>query len=165
MSKFQKYLDRSFKFFMAILICNFAGILGSLFNSISIQEWYGSLNFPSFAPPNWVFGPVWTILFIMMGIALYLVWNSHKWFGKKEKRNALWFFGVQLVLNVLWSGLFFGIRCPGCALFEIIILWLFIGLTIIKFYKISKPSAYLLIPYWVWVTFATVLNFAFVILN
>jgi len=142
------------KLVLAILVCEVAGLIGSIFTFPSIPTWYASLVKPSFNPPGWLFAPVWTILFALMGISLYLAWPA----GKKA-------FGAQLLLNVLWSVLFFGFHSPLLAFIEIIILWIAILLNIIVFYKKSKPAAYLLIPYLLWVSFAAALNLFIVILN
>ena len=147
------------KLIISLVICQLAGVIGSFFNINSIPTWYATLNKPSFNPPNWVFGPVWTTLFLLMGISLYLVWT------KGFTKQALIFFSIQLFLNILWSALFFGLRSPLSALIEIIILWAFILLTIISFYKISKIAGILLIPYILWVSFAAVLNFSIYLLN
>jgi len=142
----------------AILICELSGVIGSAFTYQSIPEWYNAtLNKPSFSPPNWLFAPVWVALYLLMGISAYLIWE--KGTRKKEVRNALSIFGVQLVLNTLWSILFFGLRCPLCGFVEIILLWLAIAATIIKFKRLSITAALLLIPYILWVSFAMVLNF------
>jgi len=143
----------------AILICELAGVIGSLFTYQSIQDWYntGKLNKPAFSPPNWLFAPVWVTLYLLMGISAYLIWE--KGIKKKKVRDSLMVFGAQLVLNALWSVLFFGLRCPLCGFIEIILLWVAMVLTILKFYKISRAAAALLIPYILWVTFAMILNF------
>lgn len=142
----------------AILICELSGVIGSVFTYQSISDWYNAkLKKPSFTPPSWLFGPVWVTLYLLMGISAYLVWK--KGMKKKEVKNALSIFGIQLVLNTLWSVLFFGLRCPLCGFIEIIILWIAIVLSILKFYKVSKAAALLLIPYIFWVTFAMILNF------
>ncbi|MBW3022657.1 tryptophan-rich sensory protein [Candidatus Woesearchaeota archaeon] len=148
---------------ISLAVCQLAGFIGSIFNVSSIPTWYETLNKPSFNPPNWIFAPVWTTLFVLMGISLYLVWS--KGLKKKGVKSAVYVFGGQLALNTLWSILFFGLRSPTLAFVEIIILWLAILWTIIKFYKISKTAAYLLIPYIAWVSFAVLLNFVFVLLN
>jgi benzodiazapine receptor len=144
--------------FVAILICEAAGLIGTIFTSDSISTWYTTITKPSFNPPNWIFGPVWTTLFALMGVALYLVW-------KQRNRKALYIFGAQLVLNILWSVIFFGLHSPMWAFVEIVILWLMILWTILTFYKINKVAAYLLVPYILWVSFASVLNFAIWRLN
>ncbi len=151
------------KLVAAILVCEFAGIIGSVFTIPSIPTWYASIQKPSFNPPSWVFAPVWTLLFLLMGISLYLVWIEG--WKKRNVRKAILIFGVQLALNVLWSLLFFGLKSPFYALLEIVILWLAILLTIIEFYKISKKAALLLVPYLLWVSFASILNFYVWMLN
>ena len=145
----------------SILLCEGAGILGSFFVVSSITTWYNLLNKPSFFPPNSVFGPVWGSLYFLMGIALYLVWSSK---GKSVK-HAVNLFYIQLGLNVIWSIIFFGIRNLSLGFIEIIVLWIMIIVTIIAFYKISKPAAFLLYPYLAWVTFAGYLNLAVWVLN
>lgn len=148
------------KLFTSIIICELAGVVGSIFTTPAIGTWFKTLVKPVFAPPNWVFGPVWSILFFLMGISLYLVWSK-----KGNKEQALQFFAIQLFLNIAWSFLFFGLRSPYLAFIEIIFLWIAILFTIIKFYKIQKTSAYLLLPYILWVSFAAVLNYSLWILN
>jgi len=147
----------------AILFCQAAGLIGSIFTVQGVNTWYLTLNKPSFNPPSWVFGPVWTTLFLFMGISLYIVWNRSK--NQESRKIAIIFFIIQWVLNILWSLFFFALQNPFLALIEIIILWIFILLTIIYFYKISKWSAYLLIPYILWVSFAAFLNYNLFILN
>lgn len=152
------------KFSISILVCLFAGIIGSFFTASSIPNWYSILNKPFFNPPNYIFGPVWTTLYILMGISLYLVWNNK---NKKSKniKSFYKFFAIQLILNALWSLLFFGLKSPLLGFIEIIFLWLFILLSIISSYRISKIASYLLIPYILWVSFATVLNLYILLLN
>jgi len=168
------------KFITSLIICQMAGILGSIFTMPKINTWYATLNKPSFTPPGWFIGLVWTILFFLMGISLYLVWSKNweiklppesdrkkawnrisekLWFGSWREENAALIFALQLALNILWSVVFFGLRSPGFAFFEILMLWFAILYTIINFYRISKPASYLLIPYILWVTFASFLNF------
>ena len=149
------------KLIIAIIICQAAGAIGSIFTSQSVSTWYLTLNKPSFNPPGWVFGPVWTLLFLLMGVSLYLVWQK----GFKKHKKALYFFSIQYVLNIAWSYFFFYLQNPLAGFIEILILWLFILLTIIYFYKVSKPAAYLLIPYILWVSFAAVLNYFLYLLN
>ena len=146
------------KLVASVGICLAAGAIGSIFTSKSVSTWYSTINKPSFNPPNWLFGPVWTTLFILMGVALYLVWTI----GDKQ---AIIFFAVQLLLNILWSVLFFGLKAPFFAFIEIIILWAAILMTIFVFYKVSPKAAYLLVPYILWVTFAAILNFSIWRLN
>ena len=142
---------------ISIAICLLAGVLGSVFTTPAIPTWYATLIKPSFAPPNWLFFPVWTALFIMMGISLFLVWQ--KGLENVQIKIAISIFGVQLILNVIWSAAFFGLRSPLAGLIEICILWIFILVTILKFMKISKTAGLLLIPYIFWVSFAAVINF------
>lgn len=148
---------------VAIITSELAGIVGSLFTVSAVREWYPTLIRPSFAPPSWVFGPVWTTLFALMGVAAWLVWE--KGTRRQDVRVALGAFLVQLVLNTLWSIIFFGMQSLGGALMEIALLWLAIAATIILFARISKPAAWLLAPYILWVSFAAYLNYAFWVLN
>lgn len=141
---------------LSIGICLGAGILGSFFTVSSIPTWYATLNKPEFSPPNWIFAPVWTILYILMGYSLYLVWT------KKKVPSIFW---IQLILNATWSIVFFGMRNPSLALVDIVALWVTIVLTIKAFYKINKTAAYLLLPYLLWVSFASILNLMIVLLN
>jgi len=146
-----------FKFILCILIAEGAGILGSIATFSSVKTWYlTDLVKPSWNPPSWLFGPVWTILFFLMGVALYLVWT---------KKNNLFWFWVQLVLNVTWSYLFFGFHSPSFAFFEIIFLWFAIFKTILEFKKYNKTASYLLLPYLAWVSFASFLNLTIALLN
>ena len=150
------------RLFVAIVVCQLAGIIGSVFTVASIPTWYASLNKPFFNPPNWLFGPAWIVLYTLMGISLYLVLEK----GLNEKTKIpLAFFGVQLALNALWSILFFGLQLPMVAFFEIVLLWIAIAFTIYNFYPISKKAAYLLIPYICWVSFAALLNYSIWVLN
>ena len=151
------------KLVISILIPLIASAIGSFFTSTSVSTWYIGLNKPVFNPPNWIFGPVWTTLYILMGISLYLVWN--KGIKTKKAKAAVTIFSIQLALNILWSVIFFGLKSPLFAFIEIIFLWSAILMTIIYFYRISKPASYLLIPYILWVSFAAVLNFYLFILN
>ncbi len=147
----------------AVLVSESAGILGSVFTVSSVTNWYSSLIKPDIAPPSWVFGPVWTTLFALMGIAAFLIWQ--KGLDRKDVKIALGIFVFQLVLNILWSIIFFGFRAPGAALVEILFLWFAILVTVVAFVKISKPAAWLLVPYIFWVTFAAYLNLSFWVLN
>ena len=151
------------KLTVSVLACLLAGFIGSIATMPSIPTWYASLQKPAFNPPNWIFGPVWTTLFIMMGVAAFLVWD--KGLENKKVRISLAIFGLQLLLNVLWSILFFGLQSPLYAFIDIIMLWASILATIIYFYRISAAAAYLLIPYILWVSFASILNLSIVILN
>ena len=145
---------------LAILLCNLAGFIGSVFTMPSIPTWYAALVKPAFNPPNWIFGPVWTLLYILMGIALYLVWQK-----RAGARAAIWLFLVHLVINALWSVVFFGWHEILWAFVVIILLWLMIVALIWMFYKVNKTAAYLLVPYLLWVSFASLLNYALWSLN
>lgn len=151
------------KLTVAVVGSEAAGIIGSVFTASSIPTWYATIVRPEFSPPNWIFGPVWTTLYALMGIAAFLVWR--KGLDRKEVKVALGIFLLQLVLNSLWSIIFFGLQNPGAAFIEIIFLWLAIVATIIAFAKISKPAAWLLAPYILWVSFAAYLNYAIWALN
>lgn len=151
------------KLVMAIIGCELAGILGTPFTAIAIPTWYATLEKPFFSPPNWLFGPVWTLLYLLMSIAVYLVWKKKG--QKKLVRKALILFCVQLFLNAIWTPLFFGLHSPLLGLIDIIVLLLFIVLTMIAFSKVSKLATYILIPYLLWVSFATLLNASLLLLN
>ena len=147
----------------AILFCLIVGSSGSLVTMTGPGSWYDSLQKPFFTPPGWVFAPVWITLFTLMGIALYLVWESGS--DRSEVKAALILFGIQFVLNILWSFFFFGLRSPLLGLVDIIVLWVLIAVTIRAFYRVKRSAAYLLIPYIAWVTLATALNGAIYIMN
>ena len=146
-----------------LLITQAAGLLGASFTTPAIPTWYASINKPFFNPPNWIFAPVWTILYILMAIAAYYISISKV--AKRIKRQALIYYFIQLVLNSLWSMVFFGLRNPLLGFLIILILWTMIFLTMLKFLKIKNISFYLMLPYISWVSFAAVLNFSIVILN
>jgi len=151
------------KLVIAIFFSELAGIIGSIFTGRSLSTWYAALRKPAFSPPNSLFAPVWTTLFLLMGIAAYLVWVKD---GSNPKvRLALGTFLVQLILNIFWSYLFFGLQNPLAAFIEIIFLWLAILATIVVFWRVSRTAAWLLVPYLLWVSFAAVLNFSIVQLN
>lgn len=156
-------INNTFKLIISIVVSELAGIIGSVFTIPSVGNWYAGLVKPSLNPPAWVFGPVWTTLFALMGIAAFIIWK--KGLDRKEVKIALGIFIGQLVLNTLWSIIFFGLHSPGGALIEIIFLWLAILATIILFAKISKAAAWLLAPYILWVSFAAYLNYMLWILN
>ena len=150
------------KFVVSILMCQAAGTIGSLFTSSSIPTWYAMLNKPAFNPPNWIFAPVWIFLYILMGISFYLIWI------KSDVPNfgfLLSAFLLQLVLNAFWTIIFFGLKSPLYAFIEIIILWIMILICIISFYPVSKAASILLIPYILWVSLASILNFSLWRLN
>jgi benzodiazapine receptor len=142
---------------ISILICQCAGFIGSLFTRPSIPTWYATLAKPPFTPPNWIFSPVWIALFLLMGISLFLIWR--RGLAERKVRVALGCFGAQLIFNIVWSALFFGLRSPLAGFIDIAVLWGAIALTIFYFLKISKMAGVLLLPYIVWISFAAVLNF------
>ena len=135
---------------------------GSLFTADAVPSWYADLARPSWAPPNWLFGPVWTALYLMMAAAAWLVYLKG---GLAPNRAALGLYGLQLALNAIWTPLFFGLRMPGVAFAEIILMWLAILATMLLFFRIRKAGGWLLLPYLCWVTFASFLNFAIWRLN
>jgi tryptophan-rich sensory protein len=134
-----------------------AGTIGGLSTYEAIPTWYERIAKPAWTPPNWLFGPVWTVLYVLMGVAAWLVWRRGGW---GEQSRALGLFVVQLVLNALWSYLFFGLRSPGLAFGELVVLWVAILLTLLAFWRVSRGAGALLVPYLAWVTFAGALNFA-----
>lgn len=152
-----------FALLLFVAVSEFAGLIGSLFTTPAIPKWYAGLQRSALNPPSWVFAPVWTTLFVLMGVAAFLVWRERG--NRREVKNALSVFGLQLALNALWSVIFFGWRSPSFAFLEIILLWLAIIWTTVLFYRISRPAAYLFVPYLLWVTFAAYLNFAVAALN
>lgn len=156
-------MKEAYKFIVSLVLCFIAGLVGSVFTFSAISNWYGLLNRPSFAPPNWLFGPVWTTLYFLMGISLFLVWR--KFSSEKKVGRSLILFFVHLFFNSTWSIVFFGLHQIFLALLVILVLWLMIIAVILNFYKIDKAAAYLLMPYLYWVTFASVLNYSFWLLN
>jgi tryptophan-rich sensory protein len=155
-------MNKLLKLFLTVLICEGVGILGSIFTIPAITTWYQTLNKPQFSPPNFIFGPVWITLYFLMGVSIYLVLEQKL---KKEKNTIIIFFSLQLLLNFLWSIIFFYLHLPLLAFLEILFLWGSILFLIIKFWKFSKPASYLLVPYLLWVSFATILNASIVTLN
>ena len=151
------------KLIVSLGVCQAAGFIGSIFTRPAISTWYAELSKPRFTPPDWVFGPVWIALYILMGIAAFLVWR--KGLDNKLVRLALLCFVVQLVLNALWTPLFFGLRSPLAGLIDIVLLLSAIDLTTILFLRISKPAGVLLVPYILWVFFAMILNASIFLLN
>ena len=151
------------KLIVSILVCLAAGFIGSLFTRPAVSTWYAELSKPRFTPPDWVFGPVWTALYILMGIAAFLVWR--RGWHHQVVRKALAVFGVQLILNALWSYLFFGLKSPMAGLIGIAVLGLAIILTVQRFLQVSRTAGLLLIPYFLWVAFATGLNLSIWWLN
>ena len=150
-------MNRYTKILICVASCLAIGFLSGQVTKDAIITWYQTIIKPSFNPPNWVFAPVWSLLFTFMGIAAGLVWNKIE-SNKEVVKKALIFFVVQLALNSLWSYLFFGLQNPLLALIEIVLLWLMIYETYNQFVKIDKIAAYLFIPYLAWVGFAMILN-------
>ena len=159
------------KLVLAIAASEVAGIAGALFTAPAISSgWYAALVKPALNPPAWVFGPVWTTLYALMGVSLFLIWKQHSNILQNVGMLRMWKMGiavffVQLILNALWPALFFGLHSPRMAFVGIIFLWLAILLTIIAFAKISKPAAWLLAPYILWISFAAYLNYSIWMLN
>lgn len=153
---------KAFKLLTFIVICEGVGILGAVFTIPAIPTWYAVLNKPPLTPPNWIFGPVWTTLYFLMGISLFLILEKKL---KKQRNFLIGLFATQLLLNFLWSLIFFGWHQPVIAFIEIIFLWATIALLIISFWRFSKSAAILLVPYIFWVSFASLLNLYIVLLN
>lgn len=149
--------------FVSILASQLAGFIGAFATTPAIPGWYANLVKPFFNPPSWIFGPVWTLLYTLMGISLYLIWV--KGYQKKKIKEGVWLFFAHLAFNTLWSLVFFGLKNVGLAFIVIVILWAMIAYLIKTFWKIDKRASYLLIPYLAWVSFASVLNFYIWILN
>jgi benzodiazapine receptor len=145
---------------LALPLC--LGAIAGLFTAEAVPEWYETLNRPSFNPPNWLFGPVWTTLYMLLGISLFLIWKQS---ASKERNLAIFVFLLQQALNFGWSFIFFYFNMIGFALIEIILLWISIIVMLVLFYKIKPMTAYINIPYLIWVTFATILNASYYILN
>lgn len=150
------------KLIISILLPLSVGAIAGMFTSQAVPIWYASLNRPFFSPPNWVFGPVWTSLYILLGISFFLIWKEK---ASKERDLAIKVFLVQMLLNFAWSFLFFYFNLIGAALIEIILLWTSIAAMIYLFYKIKPVAAYMNIPYLLWVSFATILNAGYYFLN
>jgi benzodiazapine receptor len=151
------------KLLVSLVACQFAGAIGSIFTTPAIPTWYATLQKPSFSPPNWLFAPAWITLYLLMGVAAFLIWRQG--LAQKGVRAALVIFLVQLVLNALWSVVFFGLQSPLWGVVVIIALWIAILITIIKFFKLSTAAGSLMLPYILWVSFAAVLNIAVFMLN
>ncbi len=147
----------------SLALCQGAGAVGGWATAASLREWYPLLRKPWFTPPNWLFPVAWTLFFLLMGIALFLVWSQGS--STPGVAPALAIFGVHLVLNMLWSVFFFTLRSPGWALVELVLFWLSIVASILAFAPVSRAAAWLLVPYLVWVTFAGLLNWSIWRLN
>jgi tryptophan-rich sensory protein len=150
-------MNKISRILVVVVTCLVVGYFSGMVTRSAITTWYPTLIKPSFNPPNWVFAPVWSMLYVMMGVAAGLVWNRID-YDKEIVKKALVLFAIQLALNALWSYLFFGLKNSMLAGVEIVILWLMIYETYLKFSKINKISGYLMIPYLLWVSFAMVLN-------
>ena len=151
------------KLIASIVVCQLAGLLGAIFTSSAIPTWYATLEKPPFVPPDWTFSVVWTFLYLLMSLSLYLVWMNGR--DRGDVRLAMDVFGVQLFLNFLWSVIFFSLRSPLLGVIEIIFLWFAIVATIWLFYRISRLAGALLMPYLAWVSFAALLNYYIWLLN
>jgi benzodiazapine receptor len=151
------------KLVTSVVVCQLAGIIGSVFTASSVSTWYAALRKPSFTPPGWVFGPVWISLYALMGVAAYLVWRSG--LSHREVRIALTLFVAQLIVNAFWSAMFFGLKSPLAGLVDISVLWVLILLTIFYFLKVSTTAGLLLVPYVLWVSFAAILNYSIWAMN
>jgi benzodiazapine receptor len=151
------------RLFFSLAACFSAGFIGSIFTRDSVVNWYTLLHKPTFTPPSWLFAPVWFLLYALMGISAFLIWR--KGIKDFQVKEGLIIFIIQLLLNILWSYAFFGLKSPLYGLIVIVPLWTAVLLTIINFYRISRTASFLLIPYIVWISYATVLNFSIYILN
>jgi len=159
MSNFEKF----YKLLISLAFCQLAGFLGSIATSTTVSDWFMALQKPALMPPGWVFGVVWTVLFILMGIALWLVWINGA--PVKRKKTALILFGAQWVLNILWSVIFFSLRELFWSNIELAVLFGLVAATIVYFFKQSKPAGYLLLPYLLWLCAAAYLNISIYLLN
>ena len=158
-----KTISPIWKLIISILICETTGIASGLIANTGMNAWFDALNKPSWNPPAFLFAPVWTFLYLLMGISLWLIWKSAA--PVAQKSNAIILFSLQLFLNFWWSIIFFKFHSPAFALVDIILLLILILFTIISFSKLSKPAAWLLVPYIAWVSFATILNYSIWVLN
>ncbi|MSU55943.1 MAG: tryptophan-rich sensory protein [Candidatus Taylorbacteria bacterium] len=162
-------IRKALQLVVSVAVSELAGIIGAAFTAPSIPTWYAGLVKPALNPPAWIFGPVWTTLYALMGTSLFLIWSSYakasEGLGKTKIVRASWMFFIQLALTIFWSIFFFGMQNPALAFADIILLWLAILTTIILFYRISKPASYLLLPYILWVSFAVYLNYSLWMLN
>ncbi len=154
--------SKLFKLIVSIALPLSLGAVAGIFTAQSVPEWYATLIRPSFNPPNWIFGPVWTSLYILMGISLFIIWKEK---ATRGRDRAILSFMLQLLLNFGWSFIFFYFHLIGFALVEIILLWISIVMTMILFHKIKPIAAYINIPYLLWVSFATILNASYYLLN
>lgn len=155
-------MNKFLKILVAVSLPLLVGSIAGLATSPNIKSWYAYLQKPVFSPPNWIFGPMWSLLYILMGVGLYMIWESEK--GELRTR-ALKFFFIQLAFNFAWSFIFFEFRLIGVAFFEILLVWISVAAMIYTFYPVNKKAALLQIPYILWVTFASLLNGAVWALN
>jgi translocator protein len=139
-----------------IVVCFAAASVGSFITNTSVNTWYAQLRKPDWTPPNWIFGPVWTMQYVLMAVSAWLVWRSTEW---SVAKSGLVLFGIQLALNTLWSLLFFGLREVRLAFVEIMLLWMMVVATVVSFLPLSRLAAWLLLPYLLWIGFASYLNF------
>jgi benzodiazapine receptor len=151
------------KLVISLILCQLAGIMGSISTKPAISSWYVALKKPFFTPPAWVFTPVWIVLYILMGFAAFLIWRTG--WQQRQSQSALILFGIQLILSALWSFMFFGLRSPLAGFIEISILSVAVLLTIQSFLRISRIAGFLLIPYFLWVAMASGLNLSIWVLN
>jgi len=151
------------KLVVSIIACQLAGLIGSVFTTPAIPTWYAALQKPAFTPPNWLFAPAWLTLYLLIGIAAFLIWR--KGLAQKEVKTALLIFAIQLILNALWSVAFFGLKSPLAGVIVIALLWVAILFTILRFFRLSVAAGALLLPYILWVSFAAALNMAIWQLN
>ncbi len=154
-------MSNTLKLIISLALPQLAGGLGAFFTITFVQSWYQTINKPSFNPPSWIFGPMWTLLYVLMGISCYLIWKGNH----PQKKQFLTLYFVQLFLNALWSPAFFGLESPILGLVVIVPMWALILTCIIQFRKASKLASGLMVPYLLWVSFATVLNFSIWWLN
>jgi tryptophan-rich sensory protein len=163
MEKTRKRTVEVLQLVVSLVVCQAAGLVGAIFTTPAIPTWYAGLAKPAFTPPSWLFAPAWTTLFVLMGLAAFLIWRK----GLRERgvKIALAIFIIQLILNVLWSAVFFGLKSPLGGLIVIALLWVAILLTILSFSGLSRAAGLLLLPYILWVSFAAVLNGAILVLN
>ncbi len=150
------------KLFVSLLLPLGIGAIAGIFTAKDIPEWYATLHQPTFNPPNWVFGPVWTTLYILLGISFFMVWKLE---ANKERNRAILIFIAQLLLNFAWSFFFFYFKRIGVALIDIVALWLMIVVMLVHFHRLKPLAMYINIPYLLWVAFATALNVAYFWLN
>jgi benzodiazapine receptor len=163
MEKTRKRTVEVLQLVVSLVVCQAAGLVGAIFTTPAIPTWYAGLAKPAFTPPSWLFAPAWTTLFVLMGLAAFLIWRK----GLRERgvKIALAIFIIQLILNILWSAVFFGLKSPLGGLIVIALLWVAILLTILSFFRLSRAAGLLLLPYILWVSFAAVLNGAILVLN